>query len=122
MDRVKELNRIRAKRYYDNNKDKILFKRKNKTKVENIIETNVEKVEDKVENIIETNVEKVEDKVENIIETNVPKVETNKKLIHYKMLYMRMLNNMNPQQKLTFVSTKNQNENDEMYELKKSLL
>ena len=107
MDRVKELNRIRAKRYYDNNKDKILFKRKNKTKVENIIETNVEKVEDKVENIIET---------------NVPKVETNKKLIHYKMLYMRMLNNMNPQQKLTFVSTKNQNENDEMYELKKSLL
>ena len=42
MERVKELNRIRAKRYYDNNKEKILFKRKNKveTKVQTKVQTN----------------------------------------------------------------------------------
>jgi hypothetical protein len=109
MEHVKELNRIRSKRYYDNNKEKILFKRKNKvqTKVETNTNSKVEKVQ--ANNIIEK------------VETNNI-IETNKKLIHYKNIYLRMLNNMTPQQKLAFISTKNPNESDEMFLLKQSLI
>jgi len=109
MERVKELNRIRAKRYYDNNKEKILFKRKNK-------------VETKVQTKVQTNPNSKAEKVEKVDSIHNNIIETNKKLIHFKNIYLRMLSNMTPQQKLAFVSTKNSNESDEMHELKKSLI